>query len=176
MFHEIDPARVTTVSLAPDRLAQSLEMRDVDAIAIWEPVASNALALLGATGVLMPESRIYTQHFSLMSNRKVIAEQAPALVKLLRALARAERFIAANPERAAQILSARLRKQVAPKSLAEHDYRLSLGQSLITTMDGQARWAAGKGLMPGAKGGNLLRCIEASLLRAAAPESVNLVQ
>ena len=177
VFHEIDPASVKTAALPPERLVSALEQHEVDAVATWEPVASNALSMLGAGGVLMPDPKIYAQHFCLMSNRKLVAEQGPMLVKLLRALARAERYIAANQEHAAQILGARLGNPTAVKGLAEHDFHLSLDQSLIATMDAQARWATGQGLLPHtARTGNLLHSIEPSLLRTAAPESVNLVQ
>jgi len=61
--------------------------------------------------------------------------------------------------------------------LSEHDFRLTLDQSLIATMDGQARWATRQGLVPaGHPSDNLLHSIEPSLLRKAVPGSVSLVQ
>lgn len=177
VFYEIDPKQVELVALAPDQLARALVRREIDAIAIWEPIQSAALSALAQDALSLPSPRVYTQHFSLIASRLVIARREADLVKLLRALARAERFIAEQPAPAQKILKARLPGEAGSENLSDNDFRLVLEQSLITTMDGQARWARGQGLVPsGASPGNLLRSIEPSLLRKAVPGSVSLVQ
>lgn len=177
VFHDIDPKQVDLVPLAPDQLVGALERREVDAIAIWEPIASLATAALGQDAVELPSARAYTQHFSLVASRRAIAQREADLVKLLRALARAERFIAEQPAQAQQILKSRLPGPSGVENLSEGGYRLSLEQSLITTMDGQARWALRQGFgQPSGTLGNLLRSIEPGPLRKAVPGAVNLVQ
>lgn len=177
VFHEIDPRQVTVVPLAPDLLSGALASHAVDAIAVWEPVASAAIAALGTDALVLPSPRIYTQHFSLIAGRALIAQREADLVRLLRALARAQHFIAEHPSKAAHILKARLRGGEAPGNLAEHDFKLTLDQSLIATMDAQARWAVRQGLAPsGRKSDNLLGSIEPGPLRKAAPGAVALVQ
>ena len=177
VFHEIDPKQVDIVPLAPDQLVAALQRREVDAIAIWEPIASAAMAALAQDALLLPSPRVYVQHFSLITNRQVIAQREADLAKLLRALERAERFIAAQPARAMQILNARLQGNDGLDKLLEHVFRLTLEQSLIATMDGQARWAIRQGLVQNSGNpGNLLRSIEPSLLRKAVPGAVSLVQ
>ena len=125
----------------------------------------------------LPSPRVYTQHFSLIASRQAIARREAELVKLLRALARAERFIAEQPAQAQHILKTRLPGGAGSENFSDNDFRLVLEQSLITTMDGQARWAKSQGLVPsGASPGNLLRSIAPSPLRKAVPGSVSLVQ
>jgi len=177
VFHEIDPKLVELVPLAPDQLAAALQRHDVDAIAIWEPIASAAVAMLARDAWVLPAPRVYTQHFSLIAGRQTIVRREGDLVKMLRALTRAERFIAEQPMQAQQILKARLGSDAGLDTLADTDFRLTLEQSLITTMDGQARWAARQGIVPSVGSpGNLLRSIEPALLRKAVPGAVNLVQ
>ncbi len=176
VYNNIDPQGVTTVALRPDELLSALVRRQVDAIAIWEPIAGAALAALGPQALVLPSPRVYTQHFSLIANRNGIAQREPELLKLLRALDRAQRFIAERPAQARQILSARLAADVAEASLAEHDFRLGLEQPLVAVMEGQARWARQQGLVQFPRPtGNLLQSIEPSLLRKAVPGAVSLV-
>ena len=175
VFHEIDPKKVRVSALAPDQLTGALTRGEVDAIAIWEPIASSAITALGSDALVLPSPRIYTQHFNLIAGREVISQREADLAGVLRALARAERFIAEHPPQAARILEARLPGGAG--NLAEHDFKLKLEQSLISTMDGQARWAVRQGLTLGGRGaGNLLRSIDPAPLRKAVPGSVDLVQ
>ena len=177
VFHEIDPKQVDVVPLAPERLVGALQRHEADAIAIWEPIASTAMAALAPDGLLLTSPRVYIQHFSLIASRQAIAQREADLIKLLRALQRAERFIAEQPAQAQQILKARLKGAIGLENLSEYDFRLTLDQSLIATIDGQARWAMRIGLVPSSGGpGNLLRSIEPALLRKAVPGAVSLVQ
>jgi len=181
VFHDIDPKDAEIVALAPDRLAGALARHEVDAVAIWEPIVAAAGAALAQDALLLPIPRVYVQHFSLIASRQAIAQREDDLLKLLRALARAERLIAEQPALALKILRARLNGDASLANLTEHDFRLTLEQSLIATMDGQARWAARQGFAPagpnsGSLPGNLLRSIDPTLLRKAVPGAVSLVQ
>ncbi|MES2947617.1 MAG: ABC transporter substrate-binding protein [Pseudomonadota bacterium] len=180
LFHDIDPGQLSRIQLAPDQLSGALQRREVDAIAIWEPLASNTLKALAEDGLILPNPRVYTQHFALMTTRRVIG--APHgeddLVKLLRALLRAQRFISDEPVAVKQILMRRLEidDATAQAQLAEHDFRVRLDQSLVSTMGNQARWAVREGhLKPQAKQVSPLLLIEPDLLRVAAPAAVTLV-
>lgn len=176
-FHDIDQKGVGIVLLAPGQLAAALARRDVDAIVIWEPIASAAMAALAQDALMLPSPRIYTQHFCLIASRSAIAQREADLVKLLHALARAERFIAEQPAQAQRILKARLQGGVGKVDISDHVFKLTLEQSLIATMDGQARWAVRQGhVQSGGTTGNLLRSIEPSLLGKAVPGSVSLVR
>ena len=177
VFHEIDPKLVVLVPLAPDQLAGALQRHDVDAIAIWDPIASTAVAALAQDAMVLSSPRVYTQHFGLIANRQTIGRREADLVKLLRSLARAEHFIAEHPIQAMHILNTRLARNPGPETLLEYDFKLTLDQSLITTMDGQARWATREGIAPhGGTPRSLLKSIEPALLRKAVPDAVNLVQ
>lgn len=179
LYHGLDPRGIVPVALPPDQLVGALQRREIDAVAIWEPVASAARAALGADAAVLPSARVYTQHFSLVANRLLIAEREPELLALLRALVRAERFIAERPADARRILQQRLGIDAALAAAAwdEHDFRLRIDQSLITTMDGQARWAVREGLVDARRPpARLLQAIEVAPLRKVAPGAVNLLQ
>lgn len=58
-----------------------------------------------------------------------------------------------------------------------NDYQLGLDQSLLSTMESQARWVIRRGQAPAnSKPVNLLHAIEPALLRAISPQAVALVR
>lgn len=179
LFHNIDPQQTTVVGLAPDQLTASLQQGAVDAVAIWEPLASNALGALGEDGLLLPNPRVYTQHFGLVTTQGFVASQEAGLLKLLRALLRAERLIADKPERAQQVLMAKLgySAAAAQAQLKEHDFRIRLDQALVSTMSSQARWALRERYakrQTGTEG--QASVVQPVLLRKVAPNAVTLVR
>jgi len=173
----MDPRQVVIVSLAPDQLVAALQHREVDAIAIWEPLASAAVAKLVDDGIVLPSPRLYTQHFSLVTARQLIASRDADLEKVLRALLRAQNFIVDEPGKAAKILRTRLSIEpaLAEVSLKEHDFRIRLDQTLLTTMSSQARWAVREGyVQPGSNLNVPLNAIEPEILRRLIPDAVTL--
>lgn len=165
----------TIVPMEPGRIAAALQRGEIDAAAIWEPVASNAAAALGSDGVLFENPGLYTQQFGLITSRALIKTREADLLKLLRALQQAERFIAEQPLKAQQVLVARLgvTPAQAVAQMREHDFRLGLDFSLIDTMDSQARWAI-REMRVQPRPDTLLNMVDAALLRKVAPEAVQL--
>jgi len=179
LFQGVDRSGVTLVPLPADRLAAAMQNHEVDAVAIWEPIASTVADALKDDLAAMPTPRVYTQHFALVTGRHKTVAMDAEIVKLLRALARASQFIAREPATARQILSTRLHITDAQAAayLAAHDYSLNLDQSLVSTMESQARWALRSGqVTKGDSLVNLLRAIDPALLRGAVPGAVTLVQ
>jgi len=148
-YHGIAPTQLQTVSLPPEALVTELLGGRLDAIAIWEPLAGAALRDLRGDGVALPQPRVYQQHFSLVTTRTGLRARDDAWQRLLRALLRAQKFIAEEPVRTRQLLSARLgmTPEEAEALIAEHDFRLRLDQSLASTLQAQARWALREGLL-----------------------------
>jgi len=183
VFNDIDPRRIRLEPRAPEQIPEALARGEADAAAIWEPYASQAMAALGADAIELPSPRVYTQHFGLVADRRTLAAREPELVRLLRALVRAQHFIADEPETVRALYAAQ--RGVSPALvaawMAEQDYRVRLDQSLVTTMESELRWAARVGLEgfePGTTSGaraSMLRALEPALLRRAAPDAVGLV-
>ena len=177
VYNDIDPASVTVVGFAPDKLAQALESRDVDAIAIWEPLASTLALSLAGDAVTFVSPRVYTQHFNLVAARAAIEHREDDIARLLRALVRAQRAIQEQPDAARALLVERLHlpAALAAGAIDNQDYRVRLDQSLVTTMQSQARWAARVAGVPRA-GVDVLRAIDPTPLRRVDAGAVGLVQ
>lgn len=179
LFHDIDPRRIELVALPPERLGAALERGDVDVIAVWEPYGWLARRALGADARVLPIPRIYTESFNLVVDRRTLAAREDDLVKLLRALERAQRHIREQPRQAQLLLGARLKIEqgFVDATWGDFDYRLALDQTLISTLEGQARWALREGHVPaGRKTPNFLHVVEPGPLRRAMPASVTTVK
>lgn len=180
IFNDIDPATVTVVDLPPDKLVAALEAHALDAIAIWEPIASTAAKRLAGDAMVFASPRVYTQHFNLVAARPTLERRGAEVSGVLRALLRAQRTIQASPDVARALLAERL--HVAPALAADlmdnQDYRVRLDQSLVTTMQSEARWAArGAGTGTGARPGvDVLRAIEPALLQRIDAAAVGLAR
>jgi NitT/TauT family transport system substrate-binding protein len=147
LMNGIDPAQVAVQYLPPDKVGPALVAGDVDAAVIWEPYAHETLTALGKQGGLLPNAPVYTSRFNLVAARGPLAEREATFVKVLQAIERAMRFIAEHPAQAQAILQARL--GVDPSYIADtwgdYQYVLSLNQSLVTSLDVEARWAVREG-------------------------------
>jgi ABC-type nitrate/sulfonate/bicarbonate transport system substrate-binding protein len=177
VFNGVDPKKVEVVPLAPEQIEQAIKDRKIDAAAIWEPYAHKSLKALAEDGAVLPSGRIYTESFNLIAGRRVLAEREADIVKLLRAVDRAERWIRERPAEAQAILKDRLQEDQAfiDATWKDFNYRLSLDQSLISTIEGEARWALREGHVPSeSKTPNYLQFIEAGPLRKAVPGAVTL--
>ncbi|MCW5632937.1 MAG: ABC transporter substrate-binding protein [Rubrivivax sp.] len=178
LYHGVDPRRVTVVALAPEQIEAAITEGRVDAVSTFEPFAHGSLRALGGDGVVLPAARIYKETFNLVARRTLAAEREADLVKLLRALLRAQRFIQERPREARALLHQRMQVDAGfvEATWADFDYRLSLDQPLVSTLEGQARWALREGHAPrGSRIPNHLQFIAPAALRRADPAAVTLI-
>ena len=170
----VDPKQVQIRNLQPELMAQALEKDEVDAIAIWEPIPFQALAGI-ADATVLPKTRAYLLSFNLIVSKRILGTRDDDLVRLLRAVDRAQRFIAAEPAKAQAILRARLHadQKFIDYLWPRYNYRLTLGQSLLTTLEGEARWAREEGYVKGERSPNYLDFIHSAPLRRVRPDAVN---
>lgn len=177
LYHGLPMSAVTMVPIQPDQAAVALANRTADAVAIWEPHASAALQAAAGDGIELPNPRVYTQNFVLALGRAQAEARADDWIRLLRALAKAQKSIADHPARAQQRLADELAwtREGAAAALQGHDFRLRLDQVLVNTMSQQVRWAQQEGIGPSpAQPQNALHWIDATFLRAVAPSAVSL--
>jgi NitT/TauT family transport system substrate-binding protein len=147
LFHGIDPKQVQIVGLQPEQMTSAVERGQIDALAGYGRHVAAAANALGSDAVALVDPRIYTDSHNLIVDRRTLAEREDDIVRVLRALQRAQKFIAEQPQRAKEILcaSAKLDPAFVDTIFSSFSYRLSLDQSLVSTMEGEARWALREG-------------------------------
>jgi NitT/TauT family transport system substrate-binding protein/sulfonate transport system substrate-binding protein len=100
----MSPSDVTLVNIGPANLVTGLRQGDVDAIAIWEPVASAAaLRVAGATRIIAGGCPTCYDPGTVLTTRAVIAQRAEQLRRFWLAFAEAEQWVRQNPDAAAEI-------------------------------------------------------------------------
>jgi NitT/TauT family transport system substrate-binding protein len=175
IFHGVDPKTTRSVSLQPETMATALAKGEVDAVAIWDPYRLDVLKTVpGAT--LLPNPGIYTVSLNLAAERKLMGSRDEDLTRVLRALLRAEQFIGAEPAKAQALLRERLKLEQAyvDQVWPNYRYRLALEQSLLTTLESEARWARQEGHVRADRSPNFLSFIYSGPLRKVSPDRVGI--
>ena len=115
---------------------------------------------------------------SLIEHKRLLKGREEELVKLLRALERSEQFIISQPEKAKTILLNRLKldNDFIDWIWPRNNYRLTLSQTLVTTLEGEARWARKGGLVKGDKSPNYLNFIDAAPLGKMNVKAVSIIR
>lgn len=172
----VDPKKVHTVGLQPEDMQAALQARRIDAAAVWEPHAWRIARNLGQHAVRLPVASGYFQSFNLVSHRRLVGTRDDALVKLLRAIERSQRSIQNEPSSAKAILRERLDLD---QGFVDHvwsglAYRLSLEQSLIAAMEGEARWARREGHVTAQRTPNYLKLMHTLPMKIVKPEALGI--
>jgi NitT/TauT family transport system substrate-binding protein len=178
LYQGIDPRMIVPVPMGGEALAKALANGEVDAISVWEPWGRVALKLGGEDVVVVDTPRLYSQSFNLTVRNDYLLSQARRASAVLAALNEAIRFIKKNPGEAKRILvrDAGVSAEVADLMWPTYRFELSLQQSLLTTLQGQARWARREGHVNKALGEpEFLNFIDASLLRKLSAKAVDYV-
>lgn len=150
LFHGIDHNEVIHVPLDAKDPALALERGQVDAAGLFSAQVPDALARLKGRGIVAGQLPIYTATFNLLSQTAAAGVGDEAALKFLRALRRAEHFIKAEPAQARAIVAGALKVSVddLAKTWGDLDFRLGLGQMLVSNLEAQERWARTNRLVP----------------------------
>ncbi len=175
LLNGVDPKTVQVSNIQPEAMMEALRQGKVDALSIWEPYPFKTLTTVPASRPLA-KSGGYTEKFNLIAHRRLIGVRDGDLVKLLRALDHAQRFIKDEPLKAQAILRERLHvdQSFIDWIWPRYNYRLTLAQSLLTTMEGEARWAVAEGYVAGKHSPNYLDFVYTKPLRQVRPGAVSI--
>lgn len=175
--HRVAPESVTLVDVAPNRIAAALAQGGIDAIATWLPFLAEVQAALGSNAVLFTGPNAYRQDFLLVGANGFLRTHPQAVQKLLRAMLMAEQYQRAQPQAALDLVARRLKVDAGAlqPSWADFTFKVELRQSLLVTLEDQARWAMARGYVTEGPVPNLLPNLYLDGLLAVQPGRVNVV-
>jgi ABC-type nitrate/sulfonate/bicarbonate transport system substrate-binding protein len=178
LMHGVDPHGVQMVWVQPEEVAGALAAGRIDVAAVWEPYCFAAVKALAGNAYVVPSIPIYTVTFNLVASRRLAGVRDADFTAMLRAIGRAERFIAEQPEQAQRILKTRLGLDQSFVDWVWRDlhYRLSLDQALIRTLESEAQWAVREGHVKPSPIPNFLSRLHAEPLNLADPRTVGLLR
>lgn len=179
-YLELHGMQVTDIDMKdfkPAALPQALLNHQVDAIVTWEPHAWQAQQLLGSQSVAMETGRTYRETFNFMVMSDFVHTRSATLERFLRANLRATTFIENNKVKAQTIVSEKLNlDSVVVASLwDEFSFKIMLDQSLLLTMEDEARWAIRNGLTDQSKVPDYLNFLALGPLDAVKPTAVSVI-
>lgn len=151
LLHGVRPADTSLVALDPAKAIEPLVRGEIDAAALFEPHGSAALQALGPSARALPTPAFFSTTFNVVSVPEAAGARDEDVARLLRALQRAAEFLRAEPERSQAIVARALKhadaSQVA-RAWSDFSFRIELEQTLVTTLEAQARWAQREKLVP----------------------------
>ena len=175
-FRAIKADAVIRIPLKPDELVQSLVDGKVDAISAWTPFNHQAMEALGDKSQELRVGNIFRWSWNLVARNESIARNATTQ-RLLTALARASQALKDDPQTCARELAPIL--GISPEHILQNWnntlFDVTLDQSLLLSLELQARWAMGTGLIEQKEVPNFLPAISSQALRAVDSRAVTLI-
>jgi NitT/TauT family transport system substrate-binding protein len=166
------------VNLPPERLQDALANGDVDSISAWNPILIRTQKQLGDGGITFYGEDVYTQTFNVVAAQENIRRNPTKVIKMLRALIKAEEFIRNNPAEAQKIVAdaSQLDKALVGEIWAANNFRVALHQSLVIAMEDETRWAIRSNLTEEKKMPNYLDYIYFDGLESLKPGAVTITK
>lgn len=141
-FGGVPRRRVTIVDLAPEASVAALARGDLDAAVLSDPYAARAEQLLGDAARTL-RTELYTEVSLVVTRDDVLRARAPALRRLLRGLACAERIARERPEEALRGVRRRfpeLAEDELRRQVARVRWGLGLDHVLLGVLRDEDEW------------------------------------
>ena len=175
-YYQMRASDVKTSDMEPARLSQAIIEGQVDAIATWEPHIYKARKGLGDKAFLLSSGGIYRTDFYFVARKEFIHNKFGALKRFLMAIEKAEEFIRKNNKEATDIVAQRLKmdRETLNGTWDSFQFALFLDQSILTSLEDEARWAIRNRLTDATKVPNYLDYLHTDALKAVKPEAVSI--
>jgi len=176
ILNELDLEDVEIVNLKPTETVKAIVDGDVDVIFTWEPNIYHAVKSLGENAVILPSNIGYLTTFNLVSKNDFVKNNQELLKRILKALIKAEKFVKGNRKESIDIISAYLKidREIIDKLWDIYDFRVSLAQSFLITLENEARWFIRSKLTSATEIPNYLDYIYWDALETVKPEAVQI--
>ena len=137
----------------------------------------NAQKILGDNAIILPSDVGYKATFNLVTMNGYIENNPELIRKVIKALVKAEEFASNNRGESIDIIASRLKLdgEDIDKLWDDYNFRLTLSQSLIMTLEDEARWAIKNKLTDATEVPNYLDYIYMDALEDVEPECVGSV-
>lgn len=171
-------ADVQVIDRKPLEMADALEKGEADAIATWEPHVSDAVKRLSANAIVFSSAGIYESTFNLAAMRPFAGKRGEAVKKILRAMIRAEQFMASDQAASEAIIAQALNKspEEARQLVGMNRFALSLDQNLLVLMEDESRWAVKNKVVEAQGTPNFLNAVYVDGLAMVRPRSVTIIR
>ncbi len=167
---------IQAVPLKPEEMQEAMMAKRVDAVSTWNYPLTLIERALYPHVTMIYDQAIYTETFNIAARQDFVKQHPETVKRFLRALIKAEDFVAQYPEAAQVIMSAatKIEQRLIHQVWNAFNYRVVLDQTLLITLEDEARWAIKNKLTEQATMPNYAHFIHTDSLRAVKPEAVNM--
>lgn len=176
-YYGVDRTGISIVDYHPQELKEAIGKGEVDSIVSWEPNIINAIESLGDNSYLIPSQEIYREDCHFVANKNLIKNDFDTVVRFLKVMDRAIEYISLNRDRSIDIVTTRLQvdKELTNKVWDNFNFQLLLDQSILSSLEDEARWLIDKGAVETENIPNYLKYIYVEPLETVIPDVVTLV-
>jgi NitT/TauT family transport system substrate-binding protein len=180
-YLELNGMRVQDLTLletAPAEATDAITSRRLDGVVVWNPYAYQIRQRMGEKAVLLRLQSSQPAYALAVARNDWLTKHKALLIRSLKAIAQAEKFVMDHPAEARAIIQKRLSydDEFMNSVWSENQFSLSLDQSLITAMEDEARWMIKNNLTKEKKVPDFLNYIYVDGLKAVKPEAVNIIR
>jgi NitT/TauT family transport system substrate-binding protein len=149
----------------------------IDAVVTAQPYANSAKDALGENAFVLQAQSNQPQYALMISSDEWINAHPDLINRFLKSLLQAEEFANASPAEAKAIVKAHMNFTEAYIETVwkQNQFGLSLEQSLIAAMEGEARWLISNSLTNETTIPNFVDYIYLDGLMSVKPDSVNII-
>ncbi len=169
---------VTLQNVRPSQFADSIGNGSVDAILVPQDYLNPVKERLGSNAIVWQAQSNQNAFGVLTCRDDWIASHPGTINKLLKSLVQAENYAISHPAESKAILQKRLNytEEYMATIWPQHQYSLTLDQSLITAMEDEGRWMIENNLIREKQLPNFLDSVHEDGLKAIKPEAVNIIR
>ena len=162
----------------PDELVPALAKGEIDAFSMREPYVSRAKILLRENIILFEEPGLHIKTYNLVAFNTFIKDRLQAVKSILQALIKSEEFAKKYPKHAQRIVSNKtgLKESEIASVWPDLRFEVSLEQSLLASLENEARWVIRNKLTDRKKVPNYLNFIYLDALEAVNPKGVTIIR
>ncbi len=167
---------IQPVGLKPEEFQDAIMAKQVEAASAWNYPLTLIKHRLGSNGTIFYDREIYTETFNIAAQQDFVRKNPQATQRFLRALIKAESFVAKNPEAAQSIMSAatKIDVELIHEVWNAFNYHVALDQTLLITLEDEARWAIKNKLTDKTVMPDFLSFIHLDSLKAIKPEAITM--
>ena len=176
-LHGINLDEVTIVNEQFAQSIASINNGTIDATLLPEPYAYTIQNNLGDNGITWPAQSGQLLYMGISASKDTVDKNPESIVRLIRSLHQADKYVLAHPEEAKAIVQKRMNYDPAylEKIWHEHRFTLTLDQSLVVAMDDETRWLIKNNLTNSGVVPNYVDHIYTSGMSTVKPESMNII-
>ena len=168
---------VTLVPIPAPQYVDAITNGDVDAVVVLYKYLDESKERLGDRIVEWPIQNSQKGYVVLASRNDWIASHPDTIKRFLRSVKQAEEYSISHPAESQEIIRKRMNYSEATMAAIwpDHQYSLTLDQSLITAMEDESRWMISGNMTNATAIPDFLHYVDVKGLDTVKPEAVNII-